>query len=127
MKVDKQLLEAARPQIEAALKELGEKLGVTIKVGSGNYEPDGSAGVLKLELGEVREDGVSAEEIAFRKVCSLYGLKPEDYGKKLKIRTETFKLVGLNTRAPKKPVEIERIPDGAKFKTGENILKQIKD
>ena len=127
MKVDKQMLIAARPQIEAALKELGEKLGVTIKVGSGNFQPDGSAGMLKLELTEIREDGVSAEEIAFRKVCSLYGLKPEDYGKELKIRNETFKLVGINTRAPKSPVEIERIPDGVRFKTGENVLRQIKD
>lgn len=127
MKVDRQLLKAARPQIEAALKEVGEKLGITITVGSGNFLPDGSAGMLKLELAEVREDGVSAGEIAFRKVCSLYGLKPEDYGKELKIRNETFKLIGLNTRAPKKPVEIERIPDGGRFKTGENILKQIRD
>jgi hypothetical protein len=125
MKVDRQLLKAARPQIEAALQDLAKELGITIKVGTGNYEPDGSAGSLKLELAEIREDGASAGEIAFRKVCSLYGLKPEHYGAKIEIRKETFKLVGLNTRAPKKPVEIERVSDGNRFKTTENVLKQI--
>lgn len=127
MKVDSSLLKAARPQIEEALKELGEKLGVTFTVGSGSYDPDGSNGSLKLKLAEVREDGVSAEEIEFRKVCSLYELQPEDYGKELKIQNETFKLIGLNTRAPKKPVNIQRISDGATFKTGESVLSQIKN
>ena len=126
-KVTKDFLKENRKTIEAELKALGEKLGVTFKAGSGSYEPDGSAGHYKLEITEVRDDGVTAEQLKFNKVCQLYNLKPQDFGKTLKVNGRDFKLVGLNTRAPKNPVMIKCLESGGSFKASERVLKQIQE
>jgi hypothetical protein len=126
MKIDLQLIKAARPQIEAALKEIGENLNINISLGASSREPDGSSGSFKIKMNEIREDGVSPEEINFRKVCSLYDLQPEDYGKEITIKGDLFTLAGLNTRAPKNPVNIKRVSDGGNFKAGEGVLRQLK-
>ena len=121
-KVTKDFLKESRELIDAELKALGDKLGVTFRAGSGSYETDGSAGHYKLEI---VAKGANPAQSKFNRVCHLYNLKPEDFGKTLKISGREFKLVGLNTRAPKKPVEIECLKSGGQYKAAENVLKQI--
>lgn len=123
-KVDLETIKAARQLLAAALKEVGEKLGVTFELGASTRERDCSAGSFKLAMREVREDGVKPEQTDFNKVCSLFGLTPADYQKTFQSNGETFTLIALHTKKPKYPV-IGKNSAGGQFKFPEDVLKRL--
>jgi hypothetical protein len=124
--IDKNVLKSLRTLGNEALKEVGEKLGVTIKLGNATYAPDGSSATMKLEINAIREDGKSPAQVQFEKVCAIYGLKPEDFGREVTVNGERFTIAGLNTKAPKNCVNIKRVSDGKGFKCGRFVLDQLK-
>lgn len=52
----------------------------------------------------------------FKRWAASYGLKPEWFGETFTSRGTGFRIVGINTRAPKYPVQAERVRDGKGFK-----------
>jgi len=106
-KLDPTALRMIRPQIDAGLKELGDKLG--IKFHAGNARCDGLTGNYKLEMTLVGDiEGKSPQEIEearlkteFENYAALFGLKVTDFLREVNVNGETFALVGLNPKAPK--------------------------
>lgn len=52
----------------------------------------------------------------FKRWAETYGLKPEWFGQTFTSRGTDYRIVGINTRAPKFPVQVERVHDGRSFK-----------
>ncbi len=67
------------------------------------------------------------EKAMFEVLAESYGLKPRDFGRKFSTGREQFEITGLDTRRPKYPVSVERIPDRQGFKfTAENVAVLLK-
>lgn len=119
--IDPKFLKATRPQIDAALKELGEKLGVSISAGNASCERDGSAATFQLKISSLGEDG----EVVSENLRHLRKLYPEAEGKLVKLSGKDYKIVGYKPRARSKPVVIESLDNGKEYITGMDCLHDV--
>ena len=99
-KLDKQALIALRDPINAELAALGERLGVTFRVGNGSYG-DGAEASFKLEI---RVNDPATAEAAARAIwnrnCGLIdyergGLRPEDFGTAFPFNGGVYRTTGI--------------------------------
>lgn len=104
-----------RERLQAAMQEAAEELGISVEIGGGSYRDNHCT--FKLECSSVNEDGTvhNQDEEDFKLNCALYGLKPEAFGAKFKLRGKTYTITGLKTRRHKYPISGER-SDGKPFK-----------
>lgn len=109
--IDRQSLDALRPQLEAILAPAAKKLGLAVSFGGGTF--GGATGSLKLQLAVVAEgdEGKDADtlqlEAFWKKNVSYFpNLKPAWLGKSFKTpRGERAKIIGL--RNGKRPVVVQ--------------------
>ncbi|WP_415183179.1 hypothetical protein [Phaeovulum sp.] len=67
------------------------------------------------------------EKAKFELLANNYGLSPDDFGREFSTGRETFRMVGIETRRPKYPINVERQPDRQGFKfTAENVVMCLK-
>jgi hypothetical protein len=105
-----------RPQIEDALKELGERLGIDFKLGRGTYNASGVSGSFALEMAaHDAATGKSGAQVLFERLAPRYGLTGEDYGREFTYQRNRYKLVGINPKSPVNCLTIARVPDGKEF------------
>jgi hypothetical protein len=103
-------LDLFRKELEATLKPLEEKYNVKLDLGGFSYNREGTTFSSKMTAANVTEEtkGLSAPQIkqraAFIERAVLYGLKPEWLDQEFQGQGQTFKIIGLNTRASKRPV-----------------------
>ncbi len=111
----KQNLRELRDGLDAALKQLGEKFGVSLKLGTGRFSPTNCT--FKLEAAVIAEDGqvVTKESQDFTRLAKVYGLSPEDLGRTFKTGGKSFTIVGLNSKRPKYPINAKSA-DGKTYK-----------
>jgi hypothetical protein len=104
--ITKNLLKTLRPDIDAALQEVGRKHGVQLTATSGSY--GGNSGTFKLEILPVATDGsvICPKAIAFTDHASDFGLNPEWLGQTIIARGKIFTITGLNLNRPKYRVAI---------------------
>ena len=63
----------------------------------------------------------------FELFAGNYGLSPADFGREFSTGRETFRIVGIEPRRPKYPINVERQPDRQGFKfTAENVAMCLK-
>lgn len=124
--LNRETLRLLRPQIEAALAELGTTHGIKFMVGGGKYDPDMTTTTLKLELAvtngraEVSPVIVKAER-AWRECAQLYGLKPEWLGKSFRIgQDKGYTILGLEPSRTKFPVLV-------RTQAGKEVLLKASD
>ncbi len=82
-----------------------------------------------IRVGTPRSDGFIFDpgKDMFELLANGYGLKPTDYGREFSTGRETFRIVGIEPRRPKYPINVERMPDRTGFKfTAENIAIYLK-
>lgn len=93
-------------EVNKALSEVGRKLGINIeRTGGGRF--DNSTFTFKVECALIGADGIvrDKESEDFKKYASMYGLKPEHFGKTFKTWDgQEFTICGLNMRARKNPI-----------------------
>jgi len=96
-----------RDNINSNLKELGEKLGVGLRVGGGSYVPDEI--VFKLHVSPMNSDGkiVDIREADWNKHYELFGMKQEWLGKTFRSASGIHTIKGLDVRKRKYPVITE--------------------
>lgn len=105
-----------------ALENLANEFGLKITYNGGtidDYE-------FKMKLAckvLVTEKGESADKAEFEKWATLYGLKPEWYGKPVVLGGQAFTISGLRTSGRSaKPVKLTRVSDGKN-----NFVAPIRD
>ena len=120
--IDSAALTLIRRALEPALKELGEKHGVTIAVGRGSY--GGETGTLKLELATLGENGEVESPAAkeFKAYADIFGLKATDLGRRFVSKGNEFVISGLKPRNRTYPIIATRVSDGKTFKFPEGDM-----
>ena len=120
-----------RDEMDAALKAVGDKYGITIAVGGGKYTD--SNVTFKVEAAVVNEDGqkLGKDAVAFQQNARYYGLTPEDLFKEFTFQGVTHQIVGLKPQSRKFPILAKNLRDGKTYKmtassvcTALNNLKQ---
>ncbi len=113
--ITSQALKTMRPQVEEALKELGERLGIDFSVGRGTY--GGIKGSFTLEMAaRDTKTGKSGEQQVFEHSARLYGLTPEDYGREFTYQRRRFKLIGFYPKAKINCLKIADAKSGTEYK-----------
>jgi hypothetical protein len=109
-------------RITAALQPLAAEYGITIRTGRGSYS--GSQFTVKVECIAAAKDGAPAgrEADAFRHNAHLYGLEASDLGREFTTAGRTFRIIGLSTRAPKRPILADDVSTGTTFKFTETAV-----
>ena len=81
-----------------------------------------------VRVGMPLSDGTifNPERSMFEVMAESYGLTPEDFGRQFLADGELFRIVGINPRRPKYPINAERLPDRRSYKfTPENIAMYL--
>jgi hypothetical protein len=101
-------LKVIRVAINTALREVEEAHG--IKLNMGNISFDETTFRTKLEASIVNEKGIveDRQRTDFTKYATMYDLNPEWLDKEIVLGDDTFTVTGLNTKASKNVVRIEK-------------------
>lgn len=82
-----------------------------------------------LRVGIPQRDGsvFEPQKAKFELLAEGFGLKPQDYGREFSNGNATFRIVGIEPRRPKYPINVERVSDGRGYKfTPENVAMYLK-
>lgn len=118
--IDPKFLKATRPQIDAALKELGEKLGMSITAGNASCTHDGGSATFQLKISKLGENG----EVISEDLRNLRRLYPAAEGKQITLNGKAHKIIGYNPKARKRPVVIESLSNGKVYVTEYRHLEE---
>ena len=104
----KSTIEVRRVEINTALREVEEAHG--IKLNMGNISFDATMFRTKLEASIVNEKGIveDRQRRDFTQYATMYDLNPEWLDKEIVLGDDTFTVTGLNTKASKNVVRIEK-------------------
>ena len=98
-----------RVAINTALREVEEAYGIKLELGN-RISFDDTTFRTKLEASLVNEKGIveDRERTDFTKYATMYDLNPEWLDKEIVLGDDTFTVTGLNTKASKNVVRIEK-------------------
>jgi hypothetical protein len=97
--MDKAACRAIAAEAKIALEAVAEKMGLSVKVGGGSFDP--TTGTFKPKV-EFAMDG--ADRRAFERDAVLVGLESSDFGRQITVRGKRFTINGINLRASRFPV-----------------------
>lgn len=109
--------EVLSDSILEAAQTIARENGLTVRLGRGTFDRSGGFATVKLEFAAISDDGTptTPEADAFRRFAVMFDLQPEWLGETFSLWDgKTYRIVGLNTRAPKMPVICER--EGKRYK-----------
>jgi hypothetical protein len=131
-KLDKAALIALRSPIEAELKALGERLGLSFALGNGTFGEGAEASfklVIKVDDPAVK---IAAAKAEWDRNCTYIGidfanpattgLRPEDFGTEFVYNQTRMKTTGLALKgrgSQKFPIIVEILADGRGLKAGD--------
>lgn len=103
-------------KIEAEIKTVYQKYGITMTPNGGSFRDDGTADVkFKISL-DSATGGMSPTEARarsdFQQGAFMYGLKPEHLDKEVTLNREVFIIAGLMPKKQKFPILVKRKSDG---------------
>lgn len=112
-----------RDEINEALKQIGEKYGISLKTGDARYSDSNIT--FKLELSLVNQNGqvITRDAENLKTYAPLLGLGSDPYGKQFVSNGKVFKLVGYKPQSPKYPFIAQCIQSGQQFKFTEQAVK----
>jgi len=109
-KMDRKALCVINDATMEALKVVVEELGLEVKVGQGRFCSLDNTYDAKIIFSVPTADGVPSE---FRRLCKLYSLKVEDYGREFTgTGGDRFEIVGIKTRNRKMPIIAKKVSGG---------------
>lgn len=113
--IDRELLKLIRPEIDAALKAVADKFGISIKAGKAAFSAMNAT--FKLELAVISENGdvVNKDAERFDKYAHLVGLLPEHRGAQVQLGAASYKITGLKSVIDGKFPIIAQRTDGKSF------------
>ena len=112
-----------RNEIDADLKLLGNKFGVSLKLGNGKFNAQN--GQFILVISTMQENGMvlSKEATAFQQLAHIYDLQPAQLGKIFEHKGATYKLAGLIPNRPKFPFVALCLNDNKTYKFTETAIQ----
>ncbi len=95
--------------VEEALKEVAEKFGLSVEVRGGSYDANSFRPKVEFLTKNAAED-------EFRTYADMYGLDPDWFGAEFKAGGKTFKISGISTRSPKRPIICTEVGTDRRYK-----------
>ena len=120
--IDTQKLKDFRADFAEAMKDLEQKYGLVISLGSIKYSPTEFEGKITCKEGE-SQDEVNAGE--FRKYCKTYGLDPEDYDRIFEYKGKKYVIAGILPSKRKYPVLGKTFDTGEVFCFSAEFVRQL--
>jgi hypothetical protein len=122
-KTQTKMIEPLRQEIDAALKAIGEKYGISIKAGNASYNAEMVC--YKLECTTMGENGeVETKEAKdFKAYAFMYGMKADDLGKTFKMGRDSFTINGLKPRS-RNAVIAKKVGTTQNYKFDPEMVKQ---
>ena len=120
-RIDKATARALGEATKDALEAVAASFDMTVKVNGGRYDPTTGTFTPRVTFSQA-----DTARIAFEQLAVLFGFEKDDYGKEVRLGTGTFRIVGLNTRRQKYPVDLENIKTGSLHKgNDEQVLRAL--
>ena len=116
-------LDLLRADINAALRQISEKHGINMSIGTMSYSSNKTTCRITMETKRVVGTSSNPSKNADAVYLSMFDLPANAFEREFSIQGTVFKLVGLKPNRPKNPCSIERVKDGKQFKCGEHVLK----
>ena len=124
---DKTNLKFIRNDIDAALKAVSEKYGMTLRLGNITFLNDSFSGKLEATLLNSSGQAVSQENLNLQKYGKMYlgdKFNPESV---YTFRGERIKFDGIATRRSKYPVIYKSLSSGKRYKMDSDTAKSVVD
>lgn len=126
-KIDRNVCKDIRSELDSELASIGERLGVSLRMGRCRYSDDSATFKLEVELLSETGRPISKEERYLNENHEFLGIPKEWLGAKLKDPTDgkLYYLRGYKVRSPMRPFIIETVDGFAKYVTTENGIKRF--
>jgi hypothetical protein len=122
--IDKAALHALRPRIDAALKALGEELGIAFAATSGSYGDNSGHFKLTIAIDDPALQEAAARR-EFNSYCQLFDLLPEDFGREVQINGKAHRVSGLALNRSKFPIKMIEVATGKEMLFSEKVVPRI--
>jgi hypothetical protein len=120
---DRTNLRIIHDEINAALKPIAEKYGITFTDRGARFNPTNAT--FKIESSVVSSDGVvqSSDRQSFTALAPMYGLQSSDLDRLFLFRGEGYTITGLKPRSPKSPILAVSKKNGKTYKFTVDMVK----
>jgi len=111
-------------QVENELQEWATKNGITVRKAGGKFSSNEYTMKItfnvKDENGEVQTNAMRD----FKQLASMYGLKESDFHETFISNGTSYRIMGLESRAYKYPIQVERVSDKKGYKFPAEVVKR---
>lgn len=116
-KITANLIKEVRPKLNDAVKEVAAEYGLAIRFGDARF--DEHTATFKVDMTFAATDSFDPAKANWDSYCKRYGFEPEDFGKEFSFVgvNGVFRISGINPKASKNTILIQRVPDGKEFVT----------
>lgn len=121
--LDRQTVKFIAKEMSEAMEAVANKYGLNIRYRGGSFT--GKNVTYKFEVATLAEDGQAEtkERTDWKTKAVLYGMKPEWLDQSFVMGGYTYIIRGLNPRAHKMPVLVERMPGKQRFKMAQDVVR----
>ena len=120
-KFDRNAVKEVGAEVAKALQEVADKFGITYDHKGGTFDP--TIGTFSVK-GDFSVAG--AKQAKFEQLVAYYApLTVEDFNREFTMSGKTLRIVGLNNRAPKKPVILEDSNGGQYKSTVDSVARAL--
>jgi len=125
--IDKNACKVIANEVEKALKEVAERLGLNVTLSGGKFDPSVGTYMPKVEFavqGAARVDFEQSIKFLYSNRGDGAWLFAADYEAPITLKGEQFLLTGINLRKPKFAIEVTKVTTGEKYGITEEALKR---
>ncbi len=117
--INKSVAKEIGAAVEEALAEVAEKFGLKVEVRGGSFDANSFRPKVEFQTAGAAED-------EFRTYAAMYGLDPDDFGRKFVSKGRTFRVSGLATRSRTYPILATDIASSKTYKfTAEGAMNAL--
>ena len=111
------LLSTLRPELDAAVKQVADKYGITIHFGNARFTE--LSATFTVNIGLAPSADFDPDKALWDQNCKSLGLMPEDFGKEFCFLGEKilYRISGYNPKGRSNNIRIVRLSDGKEFIT----------
>jgi len=113
MPITKEFLKSFREDFAEVVKELEDKYGLVIHLGSISYGFDNFTGKIECQMGANQEE---VEKKNFERDCRLVNLIPSDFNRIVTVQGKEYQIVGIDLGKRKYPIKVKEVSTGKSYK-----------